>query len=255
MPRSSQFAPRLSICSRTTGRTSKPVVTAPSRRAVAIACSPATPAPITSTFAGGTVPAAVMSIGKKRGRCSAPRSAASYPATVACDESASIGCARVIRGTDSSANAVTPRAASASTPVGSESGSRKAINSWPGRSRSRSSGDGLRTFTTPSASHGSPLTAPASVYALSGNEAAAAAGAIIGDNLGYWVIGRWGGRTLFERWGPLRRYADKTLPPTERLMARHGGKVVFFGRFVTVLRYTAAWVAGLAKMAWWRFLF
>jgi membrane protein DedA with SNARE-associated domain len=85
--------------------------------------------------------------------------------------------------------------------------------------------------------------------------ALAALAAIVGDNLGYWVIGRWGGRTLFERWGPLRRYADKTLPPTERLMARHGGKVVFFGRFITVLRYTAAWVAGLAKMEWWRFLF
>jgi membrane protein DedA with SNARE-associated domain len=85
--------------------------------------------------------------------------------------------------------------------------------------------------------------------------ALAALAAIVGDNLGYWVIGRWGGRALFERWGLLRRYAEKTLPPTERLMARHGGKVVFFGRFVTVLRYTAAWVAGLAKMAWWRFLF
>jgi membrane protein DedA with SNARE-associated domain len=83
----------------------------------------------------------------------------------------------------------------------------------------------------------------------------AALAAIVGDNLGYWVIGRWGGRTLFERWGPLRRYAEKTLPPTERVMARHGGKVVFFGRFITVLRYTAAWVAGLAKMEWWRFLF
>jgi membrane protein DedA with SNARE-associated domain len=83
----------------------------------------------------------------------------------------------------------------------------------------------------------------------------AALAAIVGDNLGYWVIGRWGGRALFERWAPLRRYAEKTLPATERVMARHGGKVVFFGRFITVLRYTAAWVAGLAKMAWWRFLF
>jgi membrane protein DedA with SNARE-associated domain len=85
--------------------------------------------------------------------------------------------------------------------------------------------------------------------------ALAALAAIVGDNLGYWVIGRWGGRTLFERWGPLKRYAENTLPPTERIMARHGGKVVFFGRFITVLRYTAAWVAGLAKMEWWRFLF
>jgi membrane protein DedA with SNARE-associated domain len=38
-------------------------------------------------------------------------------------------------------------------------------------------------------------------------------------------------------------------------MRDHGGKTVFFGRFVTVLRYSAAWVAGLAHMEWWRFLF
>jgi membrane protein DedA with SNARE-associated domain len=77
----------------------------------------------------------------------------------------------------------------------------------------------------------------------------------VGDNLGYWLIGRLGGRELFERWGPLRRHADRFLPAAERLMARHGGKVVFFGRFVTVLRYTAAWAAGIAQMPWWRFLF
>ena len=83
----------------------------------------------------------------------------------------------------------------------------------------------------------------------------AAAGAIVGDNLGYWVIGRWGGRALFERWAFLRRYAERFLPAAERLMARHGGKTVFFGRFVTVLRYTAAWVAGIGRMEWWKFLF
>jgi membrane protein DedA with SNARE-associated domain len=83
----------------------------------------------------------------------------------------------------------------------------------------------------------------------------AAAGAIVGDNLGYWVIGRWGGRALFERWGFLRRYSERFLPAAERLMRRHGGKTVFFGRFVTVLRYTAAWVAGIGRMEWWKFLF
>jgi membrane protein DedA with SNARE-associated domain len=83
----------------------------------------------------------------------------------------------------------------------------------------------------------------------------AAAGAIIGDNLGYWLIGRWGGRELFERWGFLRRYSERFLPAAERLMAKHGGKTVFFGRFVTVLRYTAAWVAGIGRMNWWKFLF
>ena len=83
----------------------------------------------------------------------------------------------------------------------------------------------------------------------------AAAGAIVGDNLGYWLIGRLGGRRLFESWGPLRRYSERFLPAAERLMAKHGGKIVFFGRFVTVLRYTAAWAAGIARMPWWDFLF
>jgi membrane protein DedA with SNARE-associated domain len=83
----------------------------------------------------------------------------------------------------------------------------------------------------------------------------AAAGAIVGDNLGYWLIGRWGGRRLFERWGFLRRYSERFLPAAERLMERHGGKTVFFGRFITVLRYTAAWVAGIGRMEWWKFLF
>jgi membrane protein DedA with SNARE-associated domain len=83
----------------------------------------------------------------------------------------------------------------------------------------------------------------------------AAVAAIIGDNLGYWVIGRWGGRPLLQRWAFLRGYSERFLPKSEELMARHGGKVVFFGRFIAVLRFTAAWVAGLGKMEWWRFLF
>src|SRR5262249_23024993 len=50
-------------------------------------------------------------------------------------------------------------------------------------------------------------------------------------------------------------YAERFLPRAETLMARHGGKTVFFGRFIAVLRFTAAWVAGLGRMEWWRFLF
>jgi membrane protein DedA with SNARE-associated domain len=83
----------------------------------------------------------------------------------------------------------------------------------------------------------------------------AAAGAIVGDNLGYLLIGRLGGRALFRRWRWLNRYADRVLPRAEGLMARHGGKTVFFGRFVSILRYTVAWIAGLSHMEWWRFLF
>jgi membrane protein DedA with SNARE-associated domain len=85
--------------------------------------------------------------------------------------------------------------------------------------------------------------------------AVAATAAIIGDNLGYWLIGRKGGRALFQRWRWLSRYSERVLPPAERLMERHGGKVVFFGRFVAVLRYTAAWIAGIARMNWWKFFF
>jgi membrane protein DedA with SNARE-associated domain len=92
-------------------------------------------------------------------------------------------------------------------------------------------------------------------YNIAAVIAVAAAGAIVGDNLGYWIIGRWGGRELFERWGWLKRYSDRVLPRAEELMAKHGGKTVFFGRFITVLRYTAAWIAGLGKMHWLRFLF
>ena len=47
------------------GPTSNAETTAPSRRAVAIACRPATPAPMTSARTGAIVPAAVISIGKR----------------------------------------------------------------------------------------------------------------------------------------------------------------------------------------------
>jgi membrane protein DedA with SNARE-associated domain len=83
----------------------------------------------------------------------------------------------------------------------------------------------------------------------------AAIGAIVGDNLGYWLIGRLGGRALFRRWRWLSQYADRVLPRAEALMERHGGKTVFLGRFVSILRYTVAWIAGLSRMEWWRFLF
>jgi membrane protein DedA with SNARE-associated domain len=84
--------------------------------------------------------------------------------------------------------------------------------------------------------------------------AVSAAAAIAGDNGGYWV-GRTGGRRLLFRYALLRRYAERALPPTELFFHRHGGKAVFFGRFIAILRITAAWMAGISRMAWWRFLF
>jgi membrane protein DedA with SNARE-associated domain len=84
--------------------------------------------------------------------------------------------------------------------------------------------------------------------------AVAAAAAIIGDNIGY-SIGRYGGAKL------LLRYGDKIHLPEERLkigiwlFRRHGGKVVFWGRFVSILRTWAAFLAGVNHMEWRRFLF
>ena len=92
-------------------------------------------------------------------------------------------------------------------------------------------------------------------YDLAAVVAVAATAAIVGDNLGYWIIGRIGGRALFRRWRWLARYTERVLPRAEAIMARHGGKTVFFGRFVAILRFTAAWLAGLGHMPWWRFLF
>jgi membrane protein DedA with SNARE-associated domain len=83
--------------------------------------------------------------------------------------------------------------------------------------------------------------------------AVAAAAAIIGDNLGY-LAARKGGRALLDRYRLTRRMADRYLPAGERFFAKHGGKAVFLGRFVAVLRVTAAWCAGLARMPWWSFL-
>ena len=81
----------------------------------------------------------------------------------------------------------------------------------------------------------------------------AAVAAIIGDNIGYWA-GREGGRRLIDRYAPLRRFGDRVLPPAERFFERHGGKAVFLARFFGGLRVTGAWMAGITRMQWWRFL-
>ena len=81
----------------------------------------------------------------------------------------------------------------------------------------------------------------------------AAAGAIIGDNIGY-VIGRNGGRWLLERPGRFHRQRLQVLETGEPFFERHGPKAVFFGRFVLVLRVWASWLAGATRMPWHSFL-
>jgi membrane protein DedA with SNARE-associated domain len=81
---------------------------------------------------------------------------------------------------------------------------------------------------------------------------AAAAGAIIGDNCGYWV-GREFGFPLLYRYGRYIHLDERRLKLGQYLFLRHGGKVVFFGRFVALLRAFAAFLAGVNRYKWEEF--
>jgi membrane protein DedA with SNARE-associated domain len=83
--------------------------------------------------------------------------------------------------------------------------------------------------------------------------ASAAAGAIVGDSLGY-LIGRKGGRRFFERYGRYVGITENKLEKADHYFERHGAKTVFFGRFVAVLRILAGPMAGASKMSYRRFL-
>ena len=84
--------------------------------------------------------------------------------------------------------------------------------------------------------------------------AVASAAAIIGDNIGFW-IGDKGGYPLLRRYGKYVRLDEGGLKVGRYIFDRHGGKVVFLGRFVSVLRTYAAFLAGTNKMRWRAFLF
>ena len=82
---------------------------------------------------------------------------------------------------------------------------------------------------------------------------AAAGGAVLGDNIGYWVGRRlgWGlilkvGRWLGQSQGQLEKLRDQFL--------RHAGKSVLLGRFVAVLRVVAGPMAGAVGMPYPKFL-
>jgi membrane protein DedA with SNARE-associated domain len=84
--------------------------------------------------------------------------------------------------------------------------------------------------------------------------AVAAAGAIIGDNIGY-VIGQKGGRRLLERPGLFEKQRHAVLDMADPYFERHGPKTVFIGRWLPVLRVYASWLAGASRMEWPTFVF
>jgi membrane-associated protein len=82
---------------------------------------------------------------------------------------------------------------------------------------------------------------------------AAAGAAIAGDNLGYLIGGR-GVRWLLLRGGGRRPAGVRLLERGEAVFARYGARTVFFGRWLPLLRVTAAWMAGAGRMRWRRFV-
>jgi membrane protein DedA with SNARE-associated domain len=81
----------------------------------------------------------------------------------------------------------------------------------------------------------------------------AAGAAIIGDNIGFWIGDR-GGYRLLRKYGRYIRFDEAKIKVGRYVFDRYGGPVVFFGRFVSVLRTYAAFLAGTNRMRWRTFL-
>jgi membrane protein DedA with SNARE-associated domain len=106
---------------------------------------------------------------------------------------------------------------------------------------------------------GETILVSAAVYAGTRHEldiryviAAAAAGAIVGDNIGFWV-GRELGEPVLDKWGHLIGLDARKRALGRFLFARYGGSIVFFGRFIALLRAFAALLAGANGLAPLRF--
>jgi membrane protein DedA with SNARE-associated domain len=84
---------------------------------------------------------------------------------------------------------------------------------------------------------------------------AAAAAAILGDNVGFLIGRKYGRRLLLSDRGPFPHHRKKLIALGEPFFAKHGPKAVFLGRWVAGLRITSAWLAGANHMHWPIFTF
>jgi membrane protein DedA with SNARE-associated domain len=83
--------------------------------------------------------------------------------------------------------------------------------------------------------------------------AVAALGAIVGDNIGYYLGARYG-YSLLLRYGDRIGMVKARIKLGQYLFLKYGANVVFFGRFIALLRMLAAFLAGLNRMPWRVFL-
>jgi len=78
--------------------------------------------------------------------------------------------------------------------------------------------------------------------------------AIVGDNLGY-LLGRKLGREVLIARGPLHEHRRRAIEAGDRFFARHGPKAVFIARWIALVRFAAAWLAGIDRMPFRQFFF
>lgn len=83
--------------------------------------------------------------------------------------------------------------------------------------------------------------------------ASAIAGAILGDNFGYW-IGRLGGWQLLVKVGRIFQIQEQQLELAKERYSKNAAQAVFLGRFVTLLRIFAGPLAGITQMPYGKFL-
>jgi membrane protein DedA with SNARE-associated domain len=80
------------------------------------------------------------------------------------------------------------------------------------------------------------------------------ASAIVGDNIGY-LLGRRFGREVLIARGPLHQHRKRAIEAGDRFFERHGPKAVFIARWIALVRFAAAWLAGIDKMPFRLFFF
>jgi membrane protein DedA with SNARE-associated domain len=85
--------------------------------------------------------------------------------------------------------------------------------------------------------------------------AIAAAAAIVGDNVGYWIGRKAGRRVLTSDRGPFHRRRIALIAYGDRFFSKHGARAVFLGRWMALVRVTAAWMAGMNHMPFRTFFF
>ena len=75
----------------------------------------------------------------------------------------------------------------------------------------------------------------------------ASASAIAGDNVGY-LLGRKLGRRVLTAPGPMQARRTEVIDAGDRFFAKHGPKAVFIGRWIALVRFAVAWLAGIDRM-------